>query len=113
MVQILIATDTAARVIDIPGISHVINYDLSDEAENYVHRIGRTGRNGAFGEALTLFDEKIEEKTRLCAVERLIRMKLVSESVPERFAAFPEKLNALQNGEEENNNERRLKKSIP
>ncbi len=59
-VQILVATDIAARGIDIPGISHVINYDLPDEAESYVHRIGRTGRNGASGEAITLFDEGAE-----------------------------------------------------
>ncbi|MBX3570193.1 MAG: DEAD/DEAH box helicase, partial [Rhizobiaceae bacterium] len=46
-VRILVATDIAARGIDVPGISHVINFDLPDEAESYVHRIGRTGRNGA------------------------------------------------------------------
>ncbi len=109
-VQILVATDIAARGIDIPGISHVINYDLPDEAESYVHRIGRTGRNGASGEALTLFDESVE-KARLCAVERLIRMKLVPESVPEQFAAFPEKPIVLKSGEKEKNKEHRLKKS--
>ncbi len=109
-VQILVATDIAARGIDIPGISHVINYDLPDEAESYVHRIGRTGRNGASGEALTLFDEKIE-RARLRAIERLIRMKLVPESVPEQFAAFPEKLIVPKSEERENNKERRLKKS--
>ncbi|WP_292541897.1 DEAD/DEAH box helicase, partial [Mesorhizobium sp.] len=45
-VRILVATDIAARGIDVPGISHVVNFDLPDEAESYVHRIGRTGRNG-------------------------------------------------------------------
>ncbi len=109
-VRILVATDIAARGIDVPGVSHVINYDLPDEAENYVHRIGRTGRNGASGEALTLFDEKIE-RTRLRAVENLIRMKLVPESVPEQFAAFPEKPILPKSEEKENNKERRLKKS--
>ncbi|WP_142416485.1 DEAD/DEAH box helicase [Bartonella massiliensis] len=109
-IQVLVATDIAARGIDIPRISHVINYDLPDEAESYVHRIGRTGRNGESGEALTLFDEKVE-RARLRAVERLIRMKLVSESVPEQFAAFPEKTITPENGEKENNKERRLKKS--
>jgi ATP-dependent RNA helicase RhlE len=48
-VRILVATDIAARGIDVPGISHVVNFDLPDEAESYVHRIGRTGRNGADG----------------------------------------------------------------
>lgn len=90
-VRILVATDIAARGIDVLGISHVINYDLPDEAESYVHRIGRTGRNGASGEALTLFDEGVEG-ARLRAVERLISMRLVRETVPVQFAAFPEKL---------------------
>ena len=54
--RILVATDIAARGIDVPGISHVVNFDLPDEAESYVHRIGRTGRNGADGVAITLCD---------------------------------------------------------
>ncbi|WP_455475117.1 DEAD/DEAH box helicase [Bartonella sp. B30(2025)] len=90
-VQILVATDIAARGIDIPQISHVINYDLPDEAESYVHRIGRTGRNGASGDAITLFDETVE-RVRLRAIERLICMKLVREDIPEQFAEFPEQL---------------------
>ncbi|MGE0281809.1 MAG: DEAD/DEAH box helicase, partial [Rhizobiaceae bacterium] len=53
-VRILVATDIAARGIDVPGISHVVNFDLPDEAESYVHRVGRTGRNGADGTAITL-----------------------------------------------------------
>ena len=55
-VRILVATDIAARGIDVPGISHVVNFDLPDEAESYVHRIGRTGRNGIDGIAITLCD---------------------------------------------------------
>ncbi|WP_337918656.1 DEAD/DEAH box helicase [Pseudaminobacter soli (ex Zhang et al. 2022)] len=73
-VRILVATDIAARGIDVPGISHVVNFDLPDEAETYVHRIGRTGRNGADGVALTLVDPN--ENAKLRAVERIIRMKL-------------------------------------
>ncbi|WP_417282018.1 DEAD/DEAH box helicase [Chelativorans composti] len=72
--RVLVATDIAARGIDVPGISHVVNYDLPDEAESYVHRIGRTGRNGASGEAITLCDPA--EMSRLRQVERLIRQKL-------------------------------------
>ncbi|MGB3501188.1 MAG: DEAD/DEAH box helicase [Mesorhizobium sp.] len=72
--RILVATDIAARGIDVPGISHVINFDLPDEAESYVHRIGRTGRNGADGTAITLCDPS--EASKLRAVERIIRMKL-------------------------------------
>ncbi len=73
-VRILVATDIAARGIDVPGISHVVNFDLPDEAESYVHRIGRTGRNGQDGVAVTLVDPS--ENAKLRQVERIIRMKL-------------------------------------
>ena len=73
-VRILVATDIAARGIDVPGISHVVNFDLPDEAESYVHRIGRTGRNGADGIAITMVDPS--ENGKLRQVERIIRMKL-------------------------------------
>ena len=73
-VRILVATDIAARGIDVPGISHVINFDLPDEAESYVHRIGRTGRNGASGTAITLVDPS--ENAKLRQVEKVIRMRL-------------------------------------
>ncbi|WP_274425891.1 DEAD/DEAH box helicase [Chelativorans sp. YIM 93263] len=73
-VRILVATDIAARGIDVPGITHVVNFDLPDEAESYVHRIGRTGRNGADGIAITLCDPT--ESSKLRAVERVIRMRL-------------------------------------
>ena len=73
-VRILVATDIAARGIDVPGISHVINFDLPDEAESYVHRIGRTGRNGADGIAITLCDPS--EFSKLRQVERITRTKL-------------------------------------
>ncbi|ODT83048.1 MAG: hypothetical protein ABS76_05365 [Pelagibacterium sp. SCN 64-44] len=73
-VRILVATDIAARGIDVPGITHVVNYELPDDPENYVHRIGRTGRNGATGIAITLCDGT--ERTKLRDVERLIRRTL-------------------------------------
>jgi len=79
--QVLVATDIAARGIDVPGISHVINYELPDEAESYVHRIGRTGRNGASGDAITLYDKSFEE-TRLRAVEKVIRKRLELQVMP-------------------------------
>jgi len=72
--RILVATDIAARGIDVPGITHVINFDLPDEAESYVHRIGRTGRNGADGIAITLCDPS--EGVKLRAVEKIMRVKL-------------------------------------
>jgi len=55
-IQILVATDVAARGLDIPNVSHVINYDLPSTYEDYVHRIGRTGRAGKAGKALTFID---------------------------------------------------------
>jgi ATP-dependent RNA helicase RhlE len=69
--RVLVATDIAARGIDVEGITHVINYDLPNEPESYVHRIGRTGRAGAGGEAISFCDAK--ERTYLRDIERLIR----------------------------------------
>jgi ATP-dependent RNA helicase RhlE len=78
---ILIATDIAARGIDVEGISHVVNYDLPHEPETYVHRIGRTGRAGASGSALSFCDQA--ECGLLTAIERLTRQKLaVEKSLP-------------------------------
>jgi len=68
---VLVATDIAARGIDVSGITHVVNFDLPDEPESYVHRIGRTARAGRSGLALSLFDAG--ESARLKAIERLIR----------------------------------------
>lgn len=69
-VKVLVATDVAARGIDIDGITHVINYDLPVEPESYVHRIGRTGRAGAEGIALSFCSPA--ERPELRAIERLI-----------------------------------------
>jgi ATP-dependent RNA helicase RhlE len=67
-VQVMVATDIASRGIDIDGITHVINYQLSNIAENYVHRIGRTARAGAHGTAISLVTG--EEKSYLVNIER-------------------------------------------
>ncbi len=69
--QVLVATDIAARGIDIDGLSHVINYDLPNVPEQYVHRIGRTGRAGASGMAMSFCDG--EERAYLRDIERTIR----------------------------------------
>ncbi len=66
-VKLLIATDVSARGIDIPGVNYVINYDLPDEAENYVHRVGRTGRGTQKGHAVSFCSE--EEKPVLKQIE--------------------------------------------
>ena len=78
-VRVLVATDIVARGIDVPGITHIVNYDLPDEAESYVHRIGRTGRNGAAGIAVTLCAPDEVEKLR--AVEKITRTRLLSADV--------------------------------
>jgi len=80
-IQTLVATDIAARGIDIAGISHVINFDVPVEAESYVHRIGRTGRNGATGEALTFYDAPTEQ-SKLRAIEKITTKKFTLESLP-------------------------------
>ena len=77
-VKVLVATDIVARGIDVEGISHVINYELPDDAENYVHRIGRTARAGAAGTALSLCS--IEDISNLRGVERLLKEELREET---------------------------------
>jgi ATP-dependent RNA helicase RhlE len=76
--KVLIATDIAARGIDVQGISHVINFELPLEAESYVHRIGRTARAGKDGIAISLVDDS--EKSILERIQRLIQIKLKTET---------------------------------
>jgi ATP-dependent RNA helicase DeaD len=78
--QLLVATDVAARGLDIPHVSHVINYDLPSSAEVYVHRIGRTGRAGREGEAVTILDPR--EQRLLRSIEQLTKAKVVIAPVP-------------------------------
>ncbi|MFM2145807.1 MAG: putative ATP-dependent helicase RhlE, partial [Bacteroidota bacterium] len=73
-IRVLVATDIAARGIDINELSHVLNYDLPDVPETYVHRIGRTGRAGASGTAISFCDP--EERSLLRDIERLIRKQI-------------------------------------
>jgi ATP-dependent RNA helicase RhlE len=87
--RILIATDIAARGIDVDGVSHVINYDLPNVPESYVHRIGRTARAGAEGIAISFCDQ--EEGVFLRDIERMIRMTIPAsgERQPHRPAVQP------------------------
>ncbi|GGW71786.1 ATP-dependent RNA helicase RhlE [Winogradskyella epiphytica] len=73
-VRVLVATDIAARGLDIPLLPHVINFELPNISEDYVHRIGRTGRAGASGEAISLVSA--DETTFLRDIEKLIDMKI-------------------------------------
>jgi ATP-dependent RNA helicase RhlE len=78
-VRVLVATDIAARGLDIPLLPHVINYELPNISEDYVHRIGRTGRAGASGEAISLVSA--DETSFLKSIEKLINMKIEVEIV--------------------------------
>jgi ATP-dependent RNA helicase RhlE len=88
-VRTLVATDIAARGIDVDGISHVINFDLPNEPESYVHRIGRTARAGAEGIAISFCSA--DEAPYLRAIERLIRMSIPATG--EAAASRPEHRN--------------------
>jgi ATP-dependent RNA helicase RhlE len=86
--RVLVATDIAARGLDIVDLSHVVNFDLPNEAESYVHRIGRTGRAGASGVALSFCS--FDERPFLAGIERLIRKHLpVVEGHPYRSGINP------------------------
>jgi len=93
--RVMVATDVAARGLDIPGVSHVINFDLPEEPENYIHRIGRTARMGREGHAISLVTP--EERISLGRIERTLGITLEREMIegfeqPEIMAPKPVKL---------------------
>ena len=77
--RVLVATDVAARGLDIPGVSHVINFDMPDEPEGYIHRIGRTARMGREGHAISLVTQ--QEREALGRIERALGITLERETV--------------------------------
>jgi ATP-dependent RNA helicase RhlE len=77
--RVLVATDIAARGLDIEALPHVVNYDLPHVAEDYVHRIGRTGRAGAEGEAVSFVSA--EERPLMAAIERLMNRKVEQKTI--------------------------------
>ena len=79
-IDILVATDVAARGLDVDRISHVINYDIPYDAEAYIHRIGRTGRAGRKGEAILFVSPR--EKRMLAAIEKATRKKIEAMTLP-------------------------------
>ena len=84
---VLVATDIAARGLDVDGITHVFNFDLPMEPEAYVHRIGRTARAGASGEAISFCDP--EERGLLKAIERLTKATIQRREVPAELPELP------------------------
>ena len=86
--RILVASDVAARGLDVPSVSHVFNYDVPGHAEDYVHRIGRTGRAGRSGKAITIC-EKRDDKA-LKAVEDLIQKQIPTVESPFKPDEKPE-----------------------
>jgi len=106
-VRVLVATDIAARGLDIPLLPHVINFEIPNIPEDYVHRIGRTGRAGAVGEAISLVSP--DETTFLRDIEKLVGMKIPSELIagfePDPNASTePEKREQRQGGNRSRNN---------
>ena len=86
--RLLVATDVMARGLDIEGVSHVINFDTPDYPENYMHRIGRTGRAEQQGHTILLSTEKEQESLK--RIEELMQMKIETLSIPERVAISTE-----------------------
>ncbi len=82
--KLLVATDIAARGIDVSGVSHVINFELPNVAEQYVHRIGRTARAGAEGIAISFVAD--DERQYLKAIEKVTRVRCEISPLPENFA---------------------------
>jgi ATP-dependent RNA helicase RhlE len=111
-VRILVATDIAARGLDIPLLPHVVNFELPNISEDYVHRIGRTGRAGAKGEAISLVSA--DETTYLRDIEKLVRLKIPKEII-EGFEPDPnastEPIKQGQGGRNRNQNSNRSRNS--
>ncbi|RFS26486.1 ATP-dependent helicase [Chitinophaga silvatica] len=91
--QVLVATDVAARGIDVDNVTHVINYDLPDDVENYTHRSGRTGRAGKSGTSIAIISGRDIGKIR--QIERVIQKKFVKAEVPDGFAVCEKQLFGL------------------
>ncbi|QNM82163.1 DEAD/DEAH box helicase [Sphingomonas sabuli] len=102
-IPVLVATDIAARGIDIPGVSHVVNYDLTEVPEQYVHRIGRTARAGADGIAIAFCAH--EERGLLRDIERTTRQKIPVTALPAEFGAMVEAFKRLKPAPKSSGNE--------
>jgi ATP-dependent RNA helicase RhlE len=107
-IRVLVATDIAARGLDIPLLPHVINFEIPNISEDYVHRIGRTGRAGASGEALSLVSA--DETSYLKAIEKLVGIKIPAEVI-EGFEPDPNaSTEPLKRGQQQGKNNPKHKK---
>jgi ATP-dependent RNA helicase DeaD len=94
-VRWVVATDIAARGLDVDHLTHVINYDLPDQVESYIHRIGRTGRAGKTGTAISLIHPY--DRRKLSLIERKVRQTLTITRIPTRTQIEARRLEKLQN----------------
>jgi ATP-dependent RNA helicase DeaD len=92
-VNMIVATDIAARGLDVEQMTHVINYDLPDSPETYIHRIGRTGRAGKSGIALALI--KPSDRRLLSQIERRLKQRIVLHKIPNRTQVEGQRLEKL------------------
>ncbi|MFT8322698.1 MAG: DEAD/DEAH box helicase [Bacillus sp. (in: firmicutes)] len=95
--QLLIATDVAARGLDIDGITHIYNYDIPLDAESYVHRIGRTGRAGSEGAAITFYTS--EDRPLLDTIENQLNIKIEKMPLPKKEGEQKEQTSTKHTGE--------------
>jgi len=96
-IKILIATDIAARGIDVSGVSHVVNFDLPNVSEQYVHRIGRTARAGAAGVAIAFCSD--DERAYLKGIEKLTKQRVEIVPLPDNFVAEAARIKAARPAE--------------
>ncbi len=94
-IQMLVATDVAARGIDVDDVTHVINYQLPDEIETYTHRSGRTGRAGKTGVSMTIISKS--ELRKIKSIERIINKQFIKKDIPDGMAICETQLFSLAN----------------
>jgi ATP-dependent RNA helicase DeaD len=93
-IKMIVATDIAARGLDVANLSHVINYDLPDNAESYIHRIGRTGRAGKTGTAIALVEPS--DRRLLRQIERRVKQTIDISQIPSRSAVEANRITRLE-----------------
>ncbi|MEB3226436.1 MAG: C-terminal helicase domain-containing protein, partial [Synechococcus sp.] len=93
-IKMIVATDIAARGLDVENLSHVINYDLPDNTESYIHRIGRTGRAGKTGTAIALVEPS--DRRLLRQIERRVKQSLKVSTIPSRAEVEAQRITRLE-----------------